>query len=406
MPAVKFTLNGKPQTVDVVPAMPLLWVLRDTLGMTGTKFGCGMALCGACTVHINGQPMRSCVHADFERRRQERHHHRRPSPDSSHPVQLAWIEEDVPQCGYCQSGQIMTAAALLAKTNESHRRRYRRSHARQHLPLRNLRRHPQRGSPGGGNERAKEVPDERTGESPQLSASHRGGRGRPAGRLLPARELAAGRGYSSDAIPSSTPSSTSAPTTRDAVHPQGRNGAGDGDLALHAAGRRAGVRLEQDPHRIPGRRSASYGPQPGRGGQRRASAVRGSRCARPARPRARCWSRPRRRSGAWIRPQCRAENNMVDQHRRQRPAELWQPGRSRVEAAGAHQRHAQGSQAVPPRSASPRSVSIRRRKSMAARPSASTCGCPGCSTRWSRAARCSAAKWPASTPPRPRPSRA
>ncbi len=78
MPAVKFTLNGKPQTVDAVPAMPLLWVLRDTLGLTGTKFGCGMALCGACTVHVDGQPTRSCATADFERGRQERHHHRRP----------------------------------------------------------------------------------------------------------------------------------------------------------------------------------------------------------------------------------------------------------------------------------------------------------------------------------------
>jgi aerobic-type carbon monoxide dehydrogenase small subunit (CoxS/CutS family) len=102
--AVNFTLNGKAQSVDAVPAMPLLWVLRDTLGMTGTKFGCGMSLCGACTVHIDGQQSRSCV-----------------TPISavagrSHPVQRAWIEEDVPQCGYCQSGQIMTAAALLSKT--------------------------------------------------------------------------------------------------------------------------------------------------------------------------------------------------------------------------------------------------------------------------------------------------
>ena len=115
MAAVKFTLNGKPQTVDAVPAMPLLWVLRDTLGMTGTKFGCGMALCGACTVHIDGQPHRSCVTPISAVAGRKVTTIEGLSPDRSHPVQMAWIEEDVPQCGYCQSGQIMTAAALLAK---------------------------------------------------------------------------------------------------------------------------------------------------------------------------------------------------------------------------------------------------------------------------------------------------
>lgn len=116
MPAVKFTLNGKQQTVDVPPAMPLLWVLRDTLGMTGTKFGCGMALCGACTVHVNGQPMRSCSTPISSIAGKTVTTIEGLSADSTHPVQLAWIEADVPQCGYCQSGQIMTAVALLAKT--------------------------------------------------------------------------------------------------------------------------------------------------------------------------------------------------------------------------------------------------------------------------------------------------
>jgi aerobic-type carbon monoxide dehydrogenase small subunit (CoxS/CutS family) len=118
MAAVKFTLNGKPQTVDMAPAMPLLWVLRDTLGMTGTKFGCGMALCGACTVHVNGQPVRSCVTPIATVAGKSVTTIEGLSPDNSHPVQLAWIEADVPQCGYCQSGQIMTAAALLAKTSQ------------------------------------------------------------------------------------------------------------------------------------------------------------------------------------------------------------------------------------------------------------------------------------------------
>ena len=117
MSAVRFTLNGKPQTVDVVPNMPLLWVLRDTLGMTGTKFGCGMALCGACTVHINGQPMRSCSTPISSVAGKTVTTIEGLSADSTNPVQLAWIEQDVPQCGYCQSGQIMTAVALLAKTS-------------------------------------------------------------------------------------------------------------------------------------------------------------------------------------------------------------------------------------------------------------------------------------------------
>ena len=114
--SVKFTLNGKTQTVDVAPAMPLLWVLRDTLGMTGTKFGCGMSLCGACTVHINGQPVRACVTPISSVASKTVTTIEGLSPDRSNPIQMAWIQEDVPQCGYCQSGQIMTAAALLAKT--------------------------------------------------------------------------------------------------------------------------------------------------------------------------------------------------------------------------------------------------------------------------------------------------
>jgi len=114
--AVRFTLNGKQQSVDVVPSMPLLWVLRDTLGLTGTKFGCGMALCGACTVHVDGAPVRACVTPVSSVASKKVTTIEGLSVERSHPIQRAWIEEDVPQCGYCQSGQIMTAAALLAKT--------------------------------------------------------------------------------------------------------------------------------------------------------------------------------------------------------------------------------------------------------------------------------------------------
>ena len=113
---IRLNVNGKDTEVDVEPDMPLLWVLRDTLALTGTKYGCGAALCGACTVHLDGQPVRSCrtpVGAVAARKVTTIEG---LSPDRSHPVQKAWIELDVPQCGYCQPGQIMSAAALLAHT--------------------------------------------------------------------------------------------------------------------------------------------------------------------------------------------------------------------------------------------------------------------------------------------------
>jgi isoquinoline 1-oxidoreductase subunit alpha len=115
--AISFTLNGSRQTVDVPPQMPLLWVLRDTLGLTGTKFGCGMALCGACTVHVNGSAVRSCVTQMSSVAGKTVTTIEGLSVDTTHPVQQAWIEEDVPQCGYCQSGQIMAVASLLARTS-------------------------------------------------------------------------------------------------------------------------------------------------------------------------------------------------------------------------------------------------------------------------------------------------
>jgi aerobic-type carbon monoxide dehydrogenase small subunit (CoxS/CutS family) len=112
---ISFVLNGKPQTVDVSPEMPLLWVLRDTLNMPGTKFGCGMALCGACTVHIEGEAARSCVTPIANVAGKKITTIEGLSGDGTHPVQQAWMEINVPQCGYCQPGQIMSAVALLAK---------------------------------------------------------------------------------------------------------------------------------------------------------------------------------------------------------------------------------------------------------------------------------------------------
>ena len=110
---MKLTVNGQPYTVDVEPTMPLLWVIRDVLHLTGTKYGCGMAQCGACTVHLNGDAVRSCVTPVKRAENQTVTTIEGLSPNFTHPLQQAWIAEDVPQCGYCQSGQIMAAAVLL-----------------------------------------------------------------------------------------------------------------------------------------------------------------------------------------------------------------------------------------------------------------------------------------------------
>jgi isoquinoline 1-oxidoreductase alpha subunit len=113
---IRLTVNGRPHTVEVPPDTPLLWVVREDLGLTGTKFGCGMALCGACTVHVDGQPMRSCVTPASFADGKAITTIEGIAGAGLHPVQQAWIAEEVPQCGYCQAGQIMSAVALLAKT--------------------------------------------------------------------------------------------------------------------------------------------------------------------------------------------------------------------------------------------------------------------------------------------------
>src|SRR5881296_3398044 len=111
--AIDLTVNGVRHSVDVAPETPLLWVIRDQLGLTGTKFSCGIAQCGACTLHIDGQPVRSCSVPVSTAVGKAVTTIEGLSRDGTHPVQLAWIEFDVPQCGYCQSGQIMAAVALL-----------------------------------------------------------------------------------------------------------------------------------------------------------------------------------------------------------------------------------------------------------------------------------------------------
>ena len=116
---IDLTVNGKRHRVDVDADTPLLWVVRENLGLPGTKYGCGMALCGACTVHLEGAPVRSCVTPmSAARGKRVTTIKGLPSGNKLHPVQEAWIEVDVPQCGYCQSGQVMSAAALLARRKE------------------------------------------------------------------------------------------------------------------------------------------------------------------------------------------------------------------------------------------------------------------------------------------------
>jgi isoquinoline 1-oxidoreductase subunit alpha len=115
---IKLTVNGVEHTVDVEPDTPLLWVLREQLGMTGTKYGCGVAQCGACTVHNTGAPQRTCILPVVAAANTSVTTIEGLSPDLSHPIQKAWLQHEVPQCGYCQSGQIMAAAALLATRPE------------------------------------------------------------------------------------------------------------------------------------------------------------------------------------------------------------------------------------------------------------------------------------------------
>jgi isoquinoline 1-oxidoreductase alpha subunit len=115
--SVKFNLNGKPVNSQVEADTPLLWVIRDELGYTGTKFGCGAGLCGACTVHLDGQAIRSCQTPVSAVSGRKVATVESLSRNNTHPLQVAWIKHDVPQCGYCQSGQLMSAAALLAKNN-------------------------------------------------------------------------------------------------------------------------------------------------------------------------------------------------------------------------------------------------------------------------------------------------
>jgi len=139
--AISFNLNGSTVTVQAEPDTPLLWVIRDEVGLTGTKFGCGAALCGACTVHLNGSPIRSCQTPVSAVAGKKVATVESLSADNSHPLQKAWVKHQVPQCGYCQSGQLMSATALLAK-NKNPSDTDIDAAMSGNLPLRHLQPHP------------------------------------------------------------------------------------------------------------------------------------------------------------------------------------------------------------------------------------------------------------------------
>ena len=142
--SVAFTLNGDAITLDADPDMPLLWAIREVVGLHGTKYGCGIAQCGACTVHIEGQATRSCVTPLSAVQGQHVTTIEGIHSKAAKAVQTAWVDLQVPQCGYCQSGQIMSATALLRAKPEAERCRHRRRHERQHLPVLDLSAHPRR----------------------------------------------------------------------------------------------------------------------------------------------------------------------------------------------------------------------------------------------------------------------
>ena len=146
----KLTVNGRATTVDVPADMPLLWVLRDTLNLHGTKYGCGIGQCRACTVHLNGVPVQACLTPISAVGNQPVTTIEGLSADGTHPVQIAWQDLDVPQCGYCQAGQIMSTVALLAKTPKPTDQQIDTRPERQSLPLRDVFANPQSGPPCGG----------------------------------------------------------------------------------------------------------------------------------------------------------------------------------------------------------------------------------------------------------------
>ena len=160
--AFQLTVNGRSSTVDVPADTPLLWVIRDVLKLKGTKYGCGIGQCGACTVHLNGKAVRSCQTPVSAAANAPITTLEGLSADGTHPVQVAWLEIDVPQCGYCQAGQMMSAAALLAQDAQADRSRHQCGHEREPVPLRNLYSHSP-GDPQGVRDRDHQQVEEAVG---------------------------------------------------------------------------------------------------------------------------------------------------------------------------------------------------------------------------------------------------
>ncbi len=252
MATIRFTLNGKPQAVDVNPEMPLLWVLRDTLGLTGTKFGCGMAICGACTVHINGTAMRSCAMQAAGVAGKNVVTIEGLSADGSHPVQKAWIEKDVPQCGYCQSGQIMGAAALLAKNSKPSDADIDEVMKFLYLPVRHLSGYSQCDSPGcrTSDERRRGMNSSRRGF---LKSSAAGAAGLVIGFYLPERSRLAAQASITPVRVNAWVRVGTDDTVTLMIH-KSEMGQGTVTSAFPAACGRTGMRLEEGPHRISGHR--------------------------------------------------------------------------------------------------------------------------------------------------------
>ena len=300
----KLSVNGKTREVDVAPDTPLLWVLRDHLELTGTKYGCGMALCGACTVHVDGAAVRSCVTpVSAVAGKRITTIEAVGATRAGRAVQTAWENLDVVQCGYCQSGQIMSAAALLAKTPQPTRRGYRQRDGGQRLPLRDLcahpRRHQDRGQTGGADDMKRLI--DMSIENPQRR------------EFLQVAALAGG-GFAIGIVPHTGAAADGGARHAESVRAHERRQHGDGDRQAprngpghlyrlaDAGGRRAGRRLGADPRRGRARRRQAS-TTTCCGARRRAPAaaprwrIRSSRCARPARRRAPCWWRRRRKSG-------------------------------------------------------------------------------------------------------------
>ena len=258
---IELRVNGVARKFDGDPDMPLLWYLRDELDLTGSKFGCGMGLCGACTVHVNGAAVRGCVTSLQNAAGKDITTIEGLSKGTRHPLQKAWKENNVPQCGYCQSGQIMQARAVEAKT-QTDRPGYRRGHGGQYLPLRHLSAHSRRDQGCGGGERMKSrkrVP----------VVSRRGFLGH---HFLRRRSGACGapackETFAAEVTPHQRPLVSDRLSRRAAGWHRNHPGASLGDghghshRAAHGGGRRTRCRVEQSPHRAGSGRQEIWRPE-------------------------------------------------------------------------------------------------------------------------------------------------